>query len=186
MITGRWELKIANYGFNHIKNTQIELADPPALVRKQSSTLNALFDDVTPSHEQVAQILRSPKALPWLAPESIISTPSNVYITFPSKQGDVYSVGIIINEILTRERPYNSQLQDGLSYEEIFDQICELDLRPRMQSSSEDDFTCSMNLIISDCLQKNSHSRPSFTAIAVSIVIHLLCSLFFFNELISI
>ncbi|KAG2235247.1 hypothetical protein INT48_004714 [Thamnidium elegans] len=166
MITGRWELKISNYGFNRIRNSQLDLIDPPTLVRKQSSSFNVLFDDVTPSHDQVARVLKSQNTLLWLAPESVVATPSNVYITFPSKPADVYSVGIIINEILTREKPYASQLHGGLSPEIIFGQICDLELRPRMQPSGQDDFTYGMNLIVSDCLQRNSNERPSLNAIA--------------------
>ncbi|GAA5802177.1 hypothetical protein HPULCUR_007638 [Helicostylum pulchrum] len=157
----------------------LDFSDPPTLVRKQSSSLNVLFDDVTPSHEKLAQVLRSPNTLLWLAPESVVALPSNVYITFPSKPADVYSVGIIINEILTREKPYTSQLQGGLSPAVIFKQICDIELRPRMQLSGQDDFTYGMNLIISDCLQNNSNSRPSLNAIAVSITIHLLVHFFY-------
>lgn len=96
MITGRWELKISNYGFNDIKNTQLDFIDPPNLIRKQSSSSNVLFDDVSPSHEQVAQVWRSSNTLLWLAPESVVAVHSNVYITFPNKPTDVYGVGIII------------------------------------------------------------------------------------------
>lgn len=172
LITGRWELKISNYGFNYIKNSQIDLVDCPTLIRKKSSSINIPFDDVTPSHEQVAQILKSSNTLLWLAPESVIAKSSNVFVTYPSKPADVYSAGIIINEILTRENPYKAQLNEGQTPEDIFNLVRESELRPRMQPSEQDDFTYGMNLIVSDCLKTDINARPSFAAIAVSILIY--------------
>lgn len=156
MITGRWELKISNFGLDYIKSAQIELMGP--LVRKQSF-----------AEEREAHILKSTKYLLWLAPESVVATPSNDYVTYPSREADVYSAGIIINEILTRETPYASQLHENKTPEMIFQQVCERDLRPHMQPPGQDDFTDGMNLIVSDCLQKNNDARPSFTAIGVSL-----------------
>jgi serine/threonine protein kinase len=165
MVTGRWELKISNYGLDHIKSTQIDIIDPPQLIRKQSSPL--LFVDDGSSTEQVAHVIRSTQNLLWMAPESVVATPSNVYLTYPSRQADVYSAGIIINEILTRESPFADHLREHLSPEIIFNQVCEIDLRPRTQPSGQDDFTDGMSAIVSDCLQRNCYARPSFTTIGV-------------------
>jgi hypothetical protein len=74
------------------------------------------------------------------------------------------SAGIIINEILTREKPYANK---QLSPEFIFQQVCTIDLRPRMQPPGKDDFTQGMNSIVSDCLQRSSYARPSFKKIGV-------------------
>ncbi|KAG2196328.1 hypothetical protein INT47_009323, partial [Mucor saturninus] len=151
MITGRWELKISNYGLDYIKSTQIESVDP--LVRK------------LPIEENDAHILKSTKHLLWMAPESVIETNCHAYVIHPTREADVYSAGIIINQILTRETPYASQIRENNTPEMIFKQVCERDLRPRMQPPGQDEFTDGMNMIVSDCLQRNIDARPSFTAI---------------------
>lgn len=89
------------------------------------------------------------------------------------------ALGLLLhNEILTKEKPYASQLFEGLSPETILSQICDAELRPRMQPSGQDDFAYGMNLIVSDCLKKNRYARPSLNAIPVSIAMHLLILLF--------
>lgn len=83
----------------------------------------------------------------------------------------LFSAGIIINEILTRERPYCADQQ--MCPEDIFQHVCTMDLRPRMLPPGIDDFTEGMNSIVSDCLQRNAYARPSFTSIAVTIDLSL-------------
>lgn len=82
------------------------------------------------------------------------------------------SAGIIINEILTREKPYAIQLdKQHLSPEAIYKQVCEQDLRPHMQPPGQDGFTAGMNSIVVDCLQKNAFARPSFATIGVMTIV---------------
>lgn len=152
MITGRWELKIANYGLEGIKN--IQRVDDFVLVK---------------SHNEQAHVLNSLDDLLWLAPESVVATTENVYLTFPSQQADVYSAGIIINEILTREKPYSELHQ---SPQIIFNQVCEKNIRPEVKISATDqgDFTNGMVSIVQDCLQTDPLLRPTFGALGVSVL----------------
>lgn len=149
MISGRWELKIANYGLEGIKN--IQRIDDFVLVK---------------NHNEQVHVLGSLDDLLWLAPESVITTIENVYLTFPSQQADVYSAGIIINEILTREKPYAELHQ---SPQMIFNQVCEDEIRPKVKISSieQDDFTNGMVSIVRDCLQTDPLLRPTFCTLGV-------------------
>lgn len=156
MITGRWELKISNYGLENLKSTQ---------------KIDDLLLSVKNTDEERARVLSSVDDLLWLAPESVIATPHNVYLTFPSQHADVYSAGVIINEILTREKPYGDL---NTSPQHIFNQVCEDDLRPKMKPSGQDDFTDGMNAIIHDCLEADCFDRPSFDTIGVGV--------FFYNS----
>lgn len=85
-------------------------------------------------------------------------------ITIQTPHHNLRSAGVIINEILTRERPYANRQSCP---EHIFHEVCTVDLRPQMQPLSRDDFTEGMTSIVSDCLQRNAYARPSFTSIAV-------------------
>lgn len=87
MITGRWELKISNYGLGQLRHSQVvDRTDySPNLKRK-----NSLFRKDAGLTDEIAHVLRSTETLLWLAPESVVTTPSNAYLTYPSKQADVY------------------------------------------------------------------------------------------------
>lgn len=79
----------------------------------------------------------------------------------------MFSAGIIINEILTREKPYARELK-GTSPALVFQQVCNNGLRPRMQPPKQDGYTDGMNSIVFDCLHPNPTLRPSFKTIGVS------------------
>jgi hypothetical protein len=81
MVTGRWELKISNYGLENIRDSQMEIVQKP--MNEQSTSSDESFPGV-------ARVLRSTKTLFWLAPESVVATPLNEYLTFPTRQADVF------------------------------------------------------------------------------------------------
>lgn len=87
MVTGRWELKISNYGLRQLRHSQVvdTMGHSPNLKRK-----NSLFKKDAVLTDEIAHVLRSTETLLWLAPESVVTTPLNVYLTYPSKQADVY------------------------------------------------------------------------------------------------
>ncbi|CEP15224.1 hypothetical protein [Parasitella parasitica] len=132
LISGKWELKITDYGLRKIHRTQI---DP------------TIMTDIT--------------NLLWVAPESVACTSIGLYVTSPTKSADIYSVGIILNEILTRERPYQKLLNQGFTLENIFRRVCEENLRVVMKTSTDDEYADKINLIINDCLQSDPSSRPT-------------------------
>lgn len=75
MVTGRWELKISDYGLKKTRQFQYE----PSVI---SNIQKHGIDDFI--------IIPSDDKLLWMAPESIVSILPNLYITMPSKQADVY------------------------------------------------------------------------------------------------
>lgn len=88
MVTGRWELKISSYGLGQLRHSQAVDTmgcSPTTLKRK-----NSLFLKDAALTKQVAHVLRSNETLLWLAPESVVPSPSNVYLAYPSKPADVY------------------------------------------------------------------------------------------------
>jgi hypothetical protein len=84
MITGRWDLKISNYGLKNIRRIQVESVDPPAahITKNNKPCMGS-----SPSAEYV---LRSPETLLWLAPEATVLKWNNMYWTEPGKQSDIY------------------------------------------------------------------------------------------------
>ncbi|CAO3617380.1 unnamed protein product [Mucor fragilis] len=158
LITGKWELKITDYGLRKVRCSQIDPTVVGALRKNSHVDSKDLCSDHT-------QILSSSEHLLWVAPESVACTPIGLYMTSPTKHADIYSVGIIMNEILTRERPYQKLLNQGISYEVIFQRVCEENLRVTMKAAAEDEYAEKINMIIHDCLQSDPNSRPSCLAI---------------------
>lgn len=87
MVTGRWELKISNYGLGQLRHSQVvdRMDNSPNLKRR-----NSLLKKEAALTDDIAHVIRSTETLLWLAPESVVTTPLNVYLTYPSKQADVY------------------------------------------------------------------------------------------------
>ncbi|KAL7326247.1 Histidine kinase osmosensor, variant 3 [Mucor circinelloides] len=158
LITGKWELKISDYGLQKVRCSQIDPTVVGALRKNSHVDSKDLCSDHT-------QIMTSSEHLLWVAPESVACTPIGLYMTSPTKRADIYSVGIIINEILTRERPYQKLLNQGITYENIFQRVCEENLQVTMRAAAEDEYADKINTIIRDCLQSDPNSRPTCLAI---------------------
>ncbi|KAI8379101.1 uncharacterized protein BYT42DRAFT_313184 [Radiomyces spectabilis] len=157
MITGKWELKITGYGLNRVRRSQL---DPNVVsgIRK-----NYLTTDKQGSDQ--AQIIQNNNTLSWRAPESVVCSSTGVYLSFPTKEADVYSVGIVINEILTRKLPYQQEIDEGASAEDVFNRVCDEDLKPFMQPQGHDEYSDKINVIIRDCWQYDPVLRPTFTSL---------------------
>lgn len=89
MITGRWDLKISNYGLKNIRRIQVESTDSPA-THVTKSDMPCMGGSPTEEY-----VLRSPETLLWLPPESTVLTWNNMYLTDPGKQSDIYRYGIL-------------------------------------------------------------------------------------------
>ncbi|KAF9546276.1 hypothetical protein EC957_009889 [Mortierella hygrophila] len=101
----------------------------------------------------------------WVAPENMIHR-GRVYHRVATKSGDVFSAGIVFNEIMTRTSPYGRQLQDmdpadGPS--QLLDLIKYGGLRPDPFVDDErDEGVTHLNNLIRSCLQSEPQMRPSF------------------------
>ncbi|GJJ76453.1 hypothetical protein EMPS_08812 [Entomortierella parvispora] len=120
------------------------------------------------------QSLDGSEAMPllWTAPECLHLRKTGGYEAVGTQRGDLYSAGIIFNEILTRRSPYH----DYPEQPNIIQQVQEQDLRPTLMST--DDSTLStedrmnieqMNHLIQLCLSRDPLSRPHFTAMLARI-----------------
>ncbi|KAF9902166.1 hypothetical protein EC991_005212 [Linnemannia zychae] len=116
----------------------------------------------------VARTLREIQDGRWVAPENMIHRGS-VFHKSASKAGDVYSAGIIFNEIMTRKAPYARQLAildpiDGPSM--LLDQIKNENLRPDfLLDDASDESIGGVNHLIRNCLQPDPQLRPPFGTI---------------------
>ncbi|KAH9504638.1 Nitrogen permease reactivator protein [Bulinus truncatus] len=98
----------------------------------------------------------------WAAPEMLRHGGK------PTQQGDVYSLAIIISEMLTREEPY-SQDQDSLSTKEIIDRVKSSEappFRPTVVSSPD---LLVMDTLMRRCWEDEPEKRPAVSSI-VSVV----------------
>ncbi|KAF9979400.1 hypothetical protein BGZ75_009751 [Mortierella antarctica] len=104
----------------------------------------------------------------WVAPENLIHR-RPVFFKKSSRAGDVYSAGIVFNEIMTRSSPYARHLQEldpieGVSV--LLDRIKFEDLRPDfLTGDSSDESIGTVNYLIHNCLQPEPSMRPTFANI---------------------
>ncbi|KAH9504637.1 Nitrogen permease reactivator protein [Bulinus truncatus] len=98
----------------------------------------------------------------WVAPEMLRHGGK------PTQQGDVYSLAIIISEMLTREEPYSND-HDNLPIKEIIERVtsCEAPpFRPTVTSSPD---LLVMDTLMRRCWEDEPEKRPAVSSI-VSIV----------------
>ncbi|KAG0200513.1 hypothetical protein BGX28_006442 [Mortierella sp. GBA30] len=109
----------------------------------------------------------------WTAPECLHLNKNGEYEAAGSQRGDLYSAGIIFNEILTRRLPYNDSIMEHSS---ILDLVRVDVVRPTLMSSEDPSISAEdrqnieqMNDLIRLCLSNEPTSRPHFTAILTRI-----------------
>ena len=108
VITGRWELKITDYGLHKVRESQYDPVTIAALSKRypketcqastishqsnteshQSRSLNSKHSSST--YDTSFHIVPHTENLLWLAPESAMDTSLNVWITYPNKKADIY------------------------------------------------------------------------------------------------
>ncbi|CAO3575968.1 unnamed protein product [Absidia cylindrospora] len=145
VITGRWELKIVGYGLTSLRQAQY---DPGVIAAIQKR------------HPGFSTIIPCQSTLLWMAPESVFQVTPELDITFPSKNADIYSIGVIMNEILTRTLPY-SELQKGQQPSEIFQRIINDRITPALSENTHDShYFNKVNRLITRCWSPNPSERP--------------------------
>ncbi|XP_052058867.1 atrial natriuretic peptide receptor 1-like [Mytilus californianus] len=98
----------------------------------------------------------------WTAPEHLRTKDRTV-----SQPGDVYSFGIILYEILTRNEPYSEELDMFTSLEIIMKVINTENppFRPSLPKTTNKDFMRGIETIMYDCLNEDPQNRPYFMII---------------------
>ncbi|KAI1313857.1 hypothetical protein EDD11_002458 [Mortierella claussenii] len=108
----------------------------------------------------------------WTAPECVHINKNGDYEAIGSQRGDLYSAGIIFNEILTRRLPY----PDHADIPAVLKRVQDEDLRPDMTNAEGPSYSAEdrenieqMNSLIHLCFSKEPTSRPHFTAMLTRI-----------------
>jgi serine/threonine protein kinase len=197
LITSRWEVKVGGYGMRELTATQqpgygrmphigtgstdggtvhrnsLRISGESIFGNGSARSLpfhtNSLPEDSMDMEEyHVARTFREIQDGRWVAPENMIHRGSVFHMT-ASKNGDVYSAGIVFNEIMTRKTPYARQLAvldpvEGPSM--LLDQIKNENLRPDfLLDDASDESIGAVNHLIRNCLQPDPYLRPSFATI---------------------
>ncbi|KAF9951142.1 hypothetical protein BGZ72_007262, partial [Mortierella alpina] len=197
LITSRWEVKIGSYGLKQLLETQLpsygrnshgsagsgeaQAGHRNSLrISSDSHYTNGTVSSVPLQNVAGDEHLEMEETYPvatdakdirdglWVAPENMIHR-GDVYHKLASKSGDVYSAGIIFNEIMTRKTPYSRQLLaldpiEGPSI--LLGMIKYQNLRPDfLLDDASDESIGAVNHLIRNCLQPDPGLRPSFASI---------------------
>ncbi|RDD47549.1 Atrial natriuretic peptide receptor 1 [Trichoplax sp. H2] len=138
VIDSRWVCKITDYGLATFKSNQDD--EQIALHRGEHAQSQSLF---------------------WRAPELLrdMNFKDNPYGT---QKGDIYSFGIIIYEIFTRNGPYSNS---DLSPKDIIERIMNCESPPFRPCTKGEDGRSQWLALMDDCWVENPEMRPSFSLI---------------------
>jgi len=143
LITDRWELKITDFSLKQLKK-RIRKANKHGEIENPNN-----FNDLL-----------------WIAPECI-HFDGNSYDIDGNQKGDIYSIGIILNEIITRKPPFEDM---NCNPKDIIKKI-EMDstLRPAMQQLFEEKGIKELNNVIINCWAKDPHDRPNMSTLTMMV-----------------
>ncbi|KAF9430133.1 hypothetical protein BGZ94_008160 [Podila epigama] len=103
----------------------------------------------------------------WVAPECLVLNKLGDYEVAGTQEGDEYSAGVIINEILTRKLPYH----DYTDYPSVLDLVKNQDFRPTLLDPEDSSITAEdrdnigkLNQLIRLCMARHPADRPTFTS----------------------
>ncbi|XP_071165656.1 atrial natriuretic peptide receptor 1-like isoform X2 [Mytilus edulis] len=111
--------------------------------------------------QQCKEIIRHDNNF-WTAPEHLRTKDRTV-----SQPGDVFSFGIILYEILTRNEPYSEEL-DMFTSLEIILKVINIEnppFRPTLPKTNNKDFSRGIDTLMYDCLKEDPQNRPNFMII---------------------
>ncbi|KAI9499446.1 hypothetical protein BDB00DRAFT_866325 [Zychaea mexicana] len=159
VITGRWELKLTDYGLYKVRETQLDPVTLTALSKRYPKIYHrvsgipsgARGTSYIGDYDSPMQIVPHAENLLWLAPESVLPTTFDTWVTYPTKKADIY------------RQPYQKELREygEGNYEAVFDRIKNHDLLPDMLTSEQDMYVGQVNEIIIACLRREASARPS-------------------------
>ncbi|KAF9980330.1 hypothetical protein BGZ65_005227, partial [Modicella reniformis] len=197
LITSRWEVKVGGYGLTQLNASQrtgyrrTSHGSTETSHNGQRNSLGLNNDDhyvnasthslplqISAGGDEYLEMGETPHHVPmttdevldgrWVAPENLIRR-GPVYYKSASKAGDVYSAGIVFNEIMTRKMPYSRPLAaldpvEGPSI--LLDMVKNQNLRPDfLLDDASDESIGEINKLIHNCLQPDPCRRYSFASI---------------------
>ncbi|XP_060085759.1 retinal guanylyl cyclase 1-like [Ylistrum balloti] len=142
LIDDRWQVKICDWEYVTLLSLQQANVSPILTMRKNSDK------DLTTNEIAFKNF--------WISPEILRSD----FTVFPSKDSDVYSFAIILQEIFTREEPY-SEHAGMLTPPEVISAVTLNNLRPE----HNEDTPVNIRQLMEICWNDNAISRPSFEQI---------------------
>ncbi|KAF9115385.1 hypothetical protein BGX27_008004 [Mortierella sp. AM989] len=108
----------------------------------------------------------------WTAPECLVMNKDGNYEAEGSQKGDLYSAGIIFNEIMTRHLPFHDQPDIPT----VLQLVKSGEKRPALINPEDPSYSVEdsenieqMNALIHLCISRDPSSRPHFTAILARI-----------------
>jgi len=142
LVSSRWELKITDFGLREVKKAIYFARD---------------YDDIVDDDDY--------NDLLWTAPECI-HIEGDSYQVQGYQKGDIYSIGIILNEIMTREYPFSDF---GIPTKDIIRNIVSNRvLRPTTQTLNEEGVQ-DINKIINACWKQDPDDRPAMSTLAMMV-----------------
>ncbi|KAK3709909.1 hypothetical protein QZH41_020028, partial [Actinostola sp. cb2023] len=143
LIDSRWVCKLGDYGLELLRENQSEKE--------------------TGEHAKYRDML-------WTAPEHLQynnNSCSTTSLSTKTQSGDVYSFGIILYELVTRDEPYTNNMET-LTPEEIVDQVSSHNIppyRPQFPKSVMDLHDQRILHCITECWDEDPSKRPSSDAV---------------------
>lgn len=136
VVDSKWQCRITDYGLKQFKRTR--------------------------NHE--ISTFRWNSDLLWTAPEILQKPDTDRSRIYGTKEGDVYSFGIILSEIITKEMPYHSQLESSNPEDIIAMLKTDAHFRPSLPPP-EGPLGISWNSLAIICWHRNPYTRPSFKSL---------------------
>ena len=99
VITGRWELKITDYGLYKVRESQYDPVIVSSLLKRYpkvyhhtsaSKSMARGPSSVINDYDSPVHIVPHTENLLWLAPESLLPTSFDIWLTYPTKKSDIY------------------------------------------------------------------------------------------------
>ncbi|XP_033753896.1 retinal guanylyl cyclase 1-like [Pecten maximus] len=139
LIDDRWQVKICDWEYGTLLSSQQVNTSPILAIRKKSE------NDLTTNDISFKNF--------WVSPDILRSD----FKLFPTKDSDIYSFAIILQEIFTREDPY-AEHAGILTPTEVIHAVTLNNLRPE----HHEDTPVHIRQLMEICWNDNAISRPSF------------------------
>jgi serine/threonine protein kinase len=161
LVNKNWQVKVADFGLSHVR----EHTGGHTIKKKPGESLAAAAEREEKRHYG---IFGTPE---WMAPEVMEGHPYNEKI-------DVYSFGVLLSELITRQMPFHDQYTIN-NYMDVVDAVLDNHAIPTIPKWCEG----FLKSLVLACVSRNPSERPNFTDIILKLreFIELDDSVYFFK-----